>query len=144
MPAWPAKLLFKQVIKYDHSYAHSITKQLSNNAKHMSNSRVAQEQGMENIFLESLWADALTKQGWSDKAKLHIPYALAKIPRDNYNCMTQKLYNFCRSQGYAFTPSSTIFLADFFCKVADSFDRLKAQLVTASAAITCLYKITGV
>ena len=88
-----------------------------------------------------MWAAQLRQAGWPERAQTQLPLALAKSTRLCYNRMINKLNVFCVKSGTAFPPESSAVVAEFLCDVADSSTRPKAQLSTATAAMSCIYEV---
>lgn len=102
-----------------------------------------EKQTLEVVCLESIWSKRLERKGWSERLQKQLPYYWAKSTLELYNRLLNKLKKFCVDTYYIFPPRDSEVIAEFLCFVADSSPRPRSQLVTTSAAITCLYEGLG-
>ena len=93
--------------------------------------------------LENIWQDDLRAAGWSNVASSRYMFCLAKSTRVSYNNMLNKCQLFCSENNAAFPPHNSATLADFLCYLADSSNRPRSLLCTASAALSIAYVHSG-
>ena len=91
------------------------------------------------ICLENLWTKKLHTLGWDDEYINQYIQAWAPKTRVSYNSMLRKCAQFCQDKDLVYPPNSTKDLAAFLCHIADTSTAPRAQLVTASAALSLVY-----
>ena len=101
-------------------------------------SGATKEQEVEDLRLETLWADKLSREGYPSRVANQLPLCWAKSTRETYNMQLRRFATFCSERGLGFSSVNAVIVADFLCHVADGSKRPESVLKNTSAALACL------
>ena len=119
---------------------NSITEAYHDNGSNDVSTGTIQELKMADIRLEAFWKKQLKNQGWSSRAIAQIPYCYATSTLAAYNRLIVKYKLFCDALRKPFPCEESKVLAEFLCNLADSSDRPRSSLRSATAALSALFE----
>ena len=130
-----------QAQKASHSATHSASKLLQclPKCQPRRKSKTQEKSTLEDLCLESLWRDKLSRQGWSERAVMQFPLAWSKSTILTYNRVIKEFFKFCSAKLLTFPPCNSDVIVAFLCTIADDSHRPQSQLNTTKAALSHLY-----